>query len=92
VSTRWALGSGYVPIRKSVAEDPRIQEVWSRWEYNRAPFDGLAHAHPEPNLANWQEVRKLVERAASSVLSGLKSGRQAALELKQQADAALVAS
>jgi hypothetical protein len=37
----------------------------------------------------WQEVRTLVERALTEVLSGLKPGRQAATELKQAADAAL---
>lgn len=89
VSVRWALGSGYVPIRKSAANHPDIQKFWSEWEYNRAAFDCLAFAQSEPNLVGWQKVRDLVDNAQSAVLSKLKSGREAALELKRKADAAL---
>jgi multiple sugar transport system substrate-binding protein len=89
VSVRWALGSGYLPIRKSAAEHPDMRAFFDRWEYNRTAFDSLPYARPEPNLAGWQEVRTLVERAAAEVMNGLKSPRDAAQELKRQADAAL---
>ena len=88
-SVKWALGSGYLPIRKSAAGNPAIQEFWASWPYNRAAFDCLPFAKPEPNVAGWQEVRSLVEKAETEVLTGMKTGRQAALDLKQNADAAL---
>ncbi|MCC6699374.1 MAG: ABC transporter substrate-binding protein [Candidatus Hydrogenedentes bacterium] len=92
VSARWALGSGYLPLRKSAADHPDMQAFFKQWEYNRAAFDCLPHARPEPNLAGWQEVRTLVERAGSQVMSGLKTGRQAAMDLKQEADRVLAAA
>ncbi len=92
VSVRWALGSGYLPIRKSAAQNPDMQAFFRQWRYNREPFDCLPFARPEPNVAGWQEVRTLVERAASEVMAGLKTGEQAARNLKQQADEALRAA
>jgi multiple sugar transport system substrate-binding protein len=89
VSVRWALGTGYLPIRKSAAKDARLQAFWAEWPYNRAAYDCLEFARPEPNLSGWQQVRDLVERAETEVLTGIKTGRQAALDLKKQADAAL---
>jgi ABC-type glycerol-3-phosphate transport system substrate-binding protein len=92
VSVRWALGSGYLPIRKSAADHPDMRTFFDRWEYNRTAFDCLPYARPEPNLAGWQEVRTLVERAAAEVMNGLKTPGEAAQELKHRADAALVSA
>ncbi|MBX7255427.1 MAG: extracellular solute-binding protein [Candidatus Hydrogenedentes bacterium] len=89
VGVRWALASGYVPIRKSAANHPDILKHWEQWPYNRAAFDCLQYAKAEPNLAGWQEVRALVERAESAVLSKMKSGKQAAQDLQAQATSAL---
>lgn len=89
VNVRWALGTGYVPMRKSAAQHPDIQAFWAEWEYNRAAYDCLSFARSEPNLAGWQQVRDLVEKAETEILTGVKSARQAALDLKQAADAVL---
>ena len=89
INARWALGTGYLPIRKSVAHNPAMKAFWAEWEYNRAAYDCLPFAKSEPNLAGWQEVRDLVEKAETQILSGMKSAREAVTELKQQADAVL---
>jgi ABC-type glycerol-3-phosphate transport system substrate-binding protein len=89
VSVRWALGTGYLPIRKSSAQDPAMQRFWGEWPYNRAAFDCLPHAKSEPNLSGWQEIRSLVEKAETQVLTGVKAAREAALELQEKADAVL---
>ena len=86
---RWALGTGYLPIRKSVAADPKMQAFWREWKYNRVPFDCLAFAHPEPNLRGWQEVRDLVARAETEVLTKTKDAATAVRDLKAAADAVL---
>ncbi|MCC6487625.1 MAG: ABC transporter substrate-binding protein [Candidatus Hydrogenedentes bacterium] len=92
VSVRWALGSGYLPLRKSAADHPEMQAFFNQWEYNRAAYDCLPYARPEPSIAGWQEVRTLVERAGSQVMSGLKTGGQAAMDLKQEANRVLAAA
>jgi multiple sugar transport system substrate-binding protein len=86
---RWAIQSGYLPIRKSAADHPDMQAFWAAGKSNRASFDCLPFARVEPNVSGWQEVRKAVEDAETQVLTGLKSGRDAALELKKTADAIL---
>lgn len=89
MSVRWALGTGYMPIRKSSIDDPDLQKFWAEWPYNRAAFDCLPFAKPEPNLLGWQQIRNLVETAETEVMTQVKTGRQAALDLKEAADAVL---
>ncbi len=89
ISVRWALGTGYMPVRKSALNHPEMQQFWSEWEYNRAAYDCLHFARPEPNIAGWQQVRDLVAQAETEVLARIKPGRQAALDLKRAADAVL---
>ena len=69
-----------------------IKAFFDAWPSNRAPFDCLVFARSEPNLSGWQQIRKLVEQAESSVLSGLKTGRDAALGLQAEASTELARS
>ncbi|MCP4643204.1 MAG: ABC transporter substrate-binding protein [bacterium] len=89
-NVRWALGSGYVPIRKSAADNPRMNAFWAEWKYNRAAYDCLPHAKSEPNVAGWQKVRGLIEKAEEAVLTGYQSADAALAELKRAADSALL--
>jgi ABC-type glycerol-3-phosphate transport system substrate-binding protein len=89
---RWALGTGYLPIRKSAAKSPEMQKFWAEWPYNRAGFDCLSYAETEPALSGWQEVRALVENALTEILTGVKSAPDAAKALKEKADAVLARS
>jgi multiple sugar transport system substrate-binding protein len=89
VMTQWALATGYLPIRKSVAEHPEIQAYWAAWPSNRAPYACLEFARTEPNIQGWQEIRGLVEQAETSVLAGLQSGEAAARALQASAQAVL---
>ncbi len=92
ITVRWALGTGYLPMRKSAAQDPRIQAFWEEWPYNRVPFDCLAFAKSEPNVPGWQEVRGLIENAVAGVLNGVKTAEETASELKRRADRVLAES
>lgn len=85
VMTEWTLATGYVPFRKSLAEVPTIKAFFDAWPSNRAAYDCLAFARTEPNVAGWQQIRKLVEQAESAVLSGLKTGREASVSLQGEA-------
>ena len=66
-----------------------MQAFWKQWPHNRAPFDCLAFAQPEPNVAGWQQVRDLAARAVTEVMTGVKTAEEAAAQLKQEADQAL---
>jgi len=91
VSVRWALATGYLPIRKSAAADPDMLAFWEKWPQDRDAFECLAFARSQPNLVGWQEVRTLVERALTAVLTGLKTAEQATSDLKRDADKVLAA-
>ena len=90
ISIRWALGTGYLPIRKSAADDPAMQKFWAEWPYNRAAYACLPFAKSEPNLTGWEEIRTLVETAETAILTKTLTARAAADELKKKADAVLV--
>jgi len=92
VSVKWVLGTGYLPIRKSAANDPLLQQFWAEWEYNRAGFDCLPYAKTEPNIAGWQEVRIVVEKFETKVVTLLQSPSEAAQELQREAKAVLARS
>jgi multiple sugar transport system substrate-binding protein/sn-glycerol 3-phosphate transport system substrate-binding protein len=89
VTARWAVETGYLPIRKSAAQQPALQAFWEEAPQNRAAFDCLDFAVSEPNVGGWQEVRDLIERAQTVVLLGRQTGQEAARELKEKADAVL---
>lgn len=90
ISARWAVGTGYLPVRKSAMDRPEMKKLFDEWECNRAPFDCLDFARSEPNITGWQQVRDLVARTLSEVLSGSREPGDAARALKRDADAALV--
>ncbi len=83
---RWALGTGYLPFRRSVADDPAVKDLWAQWPYSRASFDCLDFARPEPNIRGWQEVREVVAKALRQVLDGNLTGREAAAALQRQTE------
>ncbi len=89
VSARWSAETGYLPVRRSALDQPVLQGLWAEWDTAREPFDCLAFARGEPNIAGWQQVRDLAARALSEVLAGTRTGREAAAGLKRDADRAL---
>lgn len=86
VSARWSLGTGYLPVRQSALQQPALQAYWEQWECNRVPYDCLAFARTEPNAAGWQEVRDLVARAVSEIMTGVNTAEKAGPALKTAGD------
>lgn len=89
ISVRWALGTGYMPVRKSALQHPDMRAFWEQWPYNRAPYDCLPIARPEPNLAGWQQARDFTARAVTEIMTGIRDAETAARLLKESADQAL---
>ncbi len=89
ISARWAMGTGYLPVRKSAMERPEMKKFFDEWECNRAAFDCLDFARGEPNTNGWQQVRDIISRTLSEVLSGSREPADAARLLKRDADEAL---
>ncbi len=89
VSVRWALETGYLPVRKSALHHPDMSAFWDQWPYNRAPYDCLPIAKPEPNISGWQQIRDLAARAVTEIMTGVRNAESAAQRLKESADQAL---
>lgn len=92
VTARWARETGYLPVRKSAVEQPEMQQFYQQNARARHVYEILPMAKPEPNVVGWQEVRKLLEDTARSVITAGTSPAAAAVDLKKKADAALAAS
>jgi multiple sugar transport system substrate-binding protein len=89
ITARWALGSGYLPVRKSAAQTGLMQAFHTKEKQAKQCFDALEIAVAEPNVAGWQDVRKCLETALASIINGLGKPEQVARDLDRCADAAL---
>ncbi len=87
VTARWATATGYLPVRQSAAT--AMKSFFDAAPQNRAAFDALPTARPEPNAAGWQKVRKCLENADTALASQVKSPEDAVKELAKGADDAL---
>jgi sn-glycerol 3-phosphate transport system substrate-binding protein len=87
----WAIGTGYVPIRKSAADMPQVQQYWSANPGFKVTYDqllgGVANAATAgPVIGDYQGVRDVVLDAEQQMFGGMSP--RAALKLaKEQANA-----
>jgi ABC-type glycerol-3-phosphate transport system substrate-binding protein len=92
VTARWARETGYLPVRESAAGLPQMREFYAKNPRALHVYEILPMAKGEPNVVGWQEVRQHLENAARAVMQGGVSPRQAAAQLKRNADRALAQS
>lgn len=89
ITTRWAVVTGYLPVRKSAAETEEMKSFFAAAPQNRAAFDLLAVAVPEPNVAGWQAVRKCLEEAETAIINQMDVPETIVVTLDGCADAEL---
>lgn len=90
-TVRWAMATGYLPVRKSAVDDPQMKAFFEAAPQNRSAFDMLPYAHPEPNAAGWQGVRDCLEEAETTIASQLgKTPEEIAKALNDCADGKLM--
>ncbi len=85
VSAKWAVKSGYLPVRKSALQQPMIQTFLNEHPANRETINIIPWAHPEPGVRGWQEVRSLLEKFSSQVITKTQPPEEAAADLQRQA-------
>jgi len=70
-TSRWAAGTGYVPVRRSAFETEVLKEQFEQYPGLRDAFSQLEYASFEPKIAGWYAGRRyLGERAIEAVLRG----------------------
>jgi len=85
----WAIRSSYMPIRKSVARMPEMQEAWKRDPQGKQAFEVIKYAVPEPNVRGWQDVRTYLEEALQAVVTGTDTPQSALDKAAEKANKAL---
>lgn len=93
---RLHLETGYVPIRKSVAESPQVQDLWRQAPAYRTSYDQLVNgpknlATTGPVIGDFASVRAAVVDGITSMLTTGTSPRDALAETQKKADAAILA-
>jgi sn-glycerol 3-phosphate transport system substrate-binding protein len=93
---RLHLETGYVPIRRSVADAPEVQDRWTSDPNYRVSYDQLLSgpttlATTGPVIGDFLGVRQAVVEGITSMLSGEQSPRAALAATQRKADAVIAA-
>ncbi len=93
---RLHLDTGYVPIRRSVANSPEVQARWASDPNYRVSYDQLLSgpttlATTGPVIGDFLGVRAAVVDGITSMLSGDESPRAALAATQRKADAVIAA-
>ncbi len=76
-TTRWFMKTFYMPVRRS-ARDSTLARVYLQQNPEHRPgLDSLATARTAPNLAEWQEIRDIIQEAMEEAILGKKTSKQA---------------
>lgn len=94
--TRLHLDTGYLPIRKSVAESAAVQARWASDPNYRVAYDQLLSgpttlATTGPVIGDFLGVREAVVEGVTSMLTGKQSPRAALAATQRKADAVIAA-
>ncbi len=75
-SARWALRTGYVPIRRSSLELEMMREEFQRRPDSRVPVEEMEWAFFEPRMARWLQIREYLNDAVKAALLGKSTPRE----------------
>jgi len=76
-TARWAITTGYFPVRRSAAQSEEMLAHFSENPLYAKAFSFLPYAKTEPTIAGWQMVRDAMEVAIVAVISGESTPEEA---------------
>lgn len=82
----WSIKSSYMPLRKSAADHPDIKAQWEKDPQAKQAFDLNRYAKPEPNIAAWQDIRDLLTKAITAVITQKMTAKAALDDAAVQAN------
>ncbi|MGI8913673.1 MAG: ABC transporter substrate-binding protein [Chloroflexota bacterium] len=93
-TAKWALGTGYMPVRKSATETTEYKAFLAENPRNAVAINGLQYAgnKGEPKVAAWQQVRDILLSTLQQVIAGTANYKDALAAADQKANAALKTS
>ena len=92
VTARWAVGSGYLPVRRSASELRIMNDFLEAHPVNRQYIDLAPLGRGEPAPQGWQDVRGAIVETVNDAITGRGgvSAEQLAARLKAKADQLLI--
>ncbi len=93
-TAKWALGTGYMPVRKSATTTEEYKAFLAQNPRNAVAINGLQYAgnKGEPKVAAWQQVRDILLSMMQQVVAGTANYKDALAAADQKANAALKTS
>lgn len=89
-TVKWALATGYMPLRKSAANTPDYKKFLAENPRNGVAFQHLNDPNKsEPKVAAWQQVRDILQAMIQDVITNGASPTQALADAEKKANAAL---
>ncbi|MGD9213620.1 MAG: ABC transporter substrate-binding protein [Desulfobacteraceae bacterium] len=73
----WAMQTGYLPISKSAADDPRYKSFLEKNAFVKTFSDQMQYAKARPGIPAYQKVSDAFSKAADLVFYQKKSAKQA---------------
>ena len=87
----WALGTGYMPIRKAAAKDPEVAALWARRPAYRVAYDQLlaSNSGEGPVIGAYKEFRLALVGAIERVLLKNQDPKAALAQADKEAEEAM---
>lgn len=85
ITAQWAMDTGYMPVRRSASELPKMQEFMAENENFTNAFSQLDRIMFEPKPIWWDNVRNILNREVPSVLDDRKTVPQALASAQERA-------
>lgn len=85
-STRWALRTGYVPIRRSSLGLEMMQEEFRNRPDSRVPVEEMEWAFFDPRMARWLQIREYLNDAVKAALLGKSTPRESLAKAVRQGE------
>jgi multiple sugar transport system substrate-binding protein len=76
-TARWSVQTFYMPVRRSAIDSTLMQVALRQEPALRAGIDSVLLAKTEPTMAEWQEIRDIVEDAVGAALYGKVTPQEA---------------
>ena len=93
-TAKWALGTGYMPLRQSAAQTADYKSFLAENPRNGVAIGGLKYAgnKGEPKISAWQNVRDILQSTLQQVLAGTAAPKDALAAADQKANQAMATS
>ena len=85
-NVKWAIGTSYLPIRKSALQTPTMSEHLKKKPMDLVGIEELESASTDPRIKQWQEVRIYIGEALEKVLLEKVSLQEALDEAARKVD------